>query len=94
MHFEQVPLAAVPANRAEGLRLVAEGADHQRLFWSMHSEVACREHAPAEADSRWGAEGWAEVPVRDRPTHFARYQCQHCSPTRRPVRHVSGRISA
>ena len=97
-HFEQIPLAAVPTAatvlspaRGDARTEPEPSPGQRRLFWSMHSEVACQEHAPAETDPRWQAEGWAAIPVNERPSHFARYQCQHCSPTGRPVRHVSGR---
>jgi len=49
------------------------------LYWSIRGEVACADHTPDSADSRWTVEGWAPVPVSSGHVRGARYQCQHCA---------------
>jgi PAS domain-containing protein len=52
------------------------------LFSSLKGEVACVEHVPDAASSRWHAEGWRAIAPED--ARYVRYQCQHCERT--PIR--------
>jgi hypothetical protein len=62
------------------------------LYWSVHGEVACADHAPEVEDPRWNLEGWAPAPTKVRSgtvqgTQYE-YQCQHCALDGRAVVHV------
>jgi len=48
------------------------------LYWSVHGEVACAEHAPETADPRWISEQWSEIPESAGHVTGWRFQCQHC----------------
>jgi hypothetical protein len=51
------------------------------LYWSLHGEVACANHAPEVEDPRWTREGWARINLRPETVQATRYeyQCQHCA---------------
>jgi hypothetical protein len=49
------------------------------LFWNTRGNIRCDLHARDIDATQWEAEGWAPVPLSEKP-QSRRYQCQRCSP--------------
>jgi len=49
------------------------------LFWNTRGNIRCELHARDIDATQWEAEGWAPVPLSEKP-QSRRYQCQRCSP--------------
>jgi hypothetical protein len=51
------------------------------LYWSLHGEVACADHAPQVEEPRWHLDGWVSLKVRSGAVQGTtyEYQCQYCA---------------